>query len=164
MKSLFTKLIIAIFAFLFGLMCWSLLKIENRKDSTSESPENTVRSVIDHHEIIEPKSSYEKVIYTCRVGAEAIPALQIAEVRDTNGSILGVVAHLTEPREIHFMVGGAIPHWDSSAVSARSENGKIEISYQPKGQPDGFNWILSLQGKERNLKQKVKDCSEVSDE
>jgi hypothetical protein len=164
MKPFFTKLFIAIFTFLFGLLIWSFFKTEDQKINLSEGPDIIGSRLINNNEIPASKTSFEKVIYTCKVGDEKIPALQIAEVRDSQGKTTGVVAHLTQPREIHFMVGGASPKWDYSAVSARSENGSIEIIHRPAEQPDGSNWVLSLQGKKRNLTQNVKDCSEVSDE
>ena len=114
--------------------------------------------------IPEDRTFQEKVIYTCRVGSEEVPALQIVEVRDWNGHYSGVAAHLTQPKEVHLMVSGARPEWDYSAISARSETDTIKISFQPKGQRDGYNWVLLLRGKETNFQQRVKDCGEVSDE
>ena len=107
---------------------------------------------------------HEKIIYTCRLGTEEIPAVQIAEVVNSVGENIAVTARVSGAQEMAVTVPSSRPVWDESAVSARSVNEQIIISHEPKRSPKDYDWVLTLMDNDTVFRERVRNCQEVSDE
>lgn len=164
MKAFILRLLIAVSTFFLSVYIFSWFQSGSPKTPKPEKQETSLKKVLVNGENTENKTTYQKVICTCRIGAEEIPAVQIAEVKDSKKNVLGIVAHVYQPREVHFMVEGAVPEYDYQALSAESGNESIKLIYRPQKKKKGFDWILLLKGKEMNFQQTLKDCGAVSDE
>lgn len=108
------------------------------------------------------QASTEKVIYTCRLGDEEIPAVQIAEV--TNGQTTGIVARVSAGAGIEVAAPGAAAVWDYKALSAHAGDNLIEIVHAPGKELKDYEWILTLADENTFFRERVRDCTEVSDE
>jgi hypothetical protein len=165
MNSTKSKMIMAVSTFLLSLLIIGLWKSsEMQMVRTMEQ-----RSLTGKHaaggETSENRATYEKVICTCEVGSAPASPVEIAEVKDFAGNILGVAAHVYGPEEVHLVVDGAKPKWDYLAVSAAGSGPEsIKLIHQPGKASKGYDWTLVLKGRDINLKQKVKNCAAVSDE
>ena len=109
--------------------------------------------------------AYEYAIYTCNVGAEERPAVQIDEVRRTKNDIVtGISVHVTEPERIDTVVVGGRAVWDYKAVSSSSGPSSIRVVYDPQQDPGGYDWVLKVKGRNIDFTSRVRDCTEVSAE
>jgi hypothetical protein len=109
-------------------------------------------------------NSQEKVIYLCRLGDEEIPSVQISEVTDATDQTTDVVARVNAGSEIEVTAAGAAAVWDYKAIAARSGESVIEILYAPGREHEDYEWVLTLADKNTFFKERVRDCTEVSDE
>jgi hypothetical protein len=108
---------------------------------------------------------HERVIYTCRLGAEKIPAVQISEVTDANGQPTGTTAQVRNETEFDLTArSAAVPKWDYKSISARADETIIDVAFSPQGRVDGNDWILTLADENTSFRKRVRDCAEVSDE
>ena len=156
MKQLTKKILIA---GLFAGMLFLLFVIPTTK--TAATADNS-SDVSDSLYISAPV--YEKrVIYSCRLGNEEIPAVQISEVRVRNGQVMQTIAHVDSNSEFEITARGSAV-WDYKSIAARSSDSRIEVAFKPNGGRKGFDWILTLTDKTTNFKQRVRDCMEISDE
>jgi hypothetical protein len=135
-------------------------------NSTTKSPDTGGEA---EEAVVEPvyltaSRAQEKVIYTCRLGDEEIPAVQISEVTDSSGQVTATIARVSVDTEIEITARGAAPVWDYKSISARSEESLIEVAFRPDGKRQGFDWILTLADKNTYFSERVRDCMEVSDE
>jgi hypothetical protein len=164
MNSTKSKLISAAATFLFSLFIFNIWPATEIKLSLKKNPESPSGQAAAEREKPENIRNYEKVICTCEGGSTRSAAVEIAEVKNLKGELLGVTAHVYQPEEAHLMIEGAVPKWDYLAVSAHSGTENIKIIHQPRKQSGGYDWVLVLKGERINLKQRVKNCTAVSDE
>jgi hypothetical protein len=160
MNSLTIKSVIAASALFISILAVGLWKNQKSFNKISQPP--VIKDV--ENQTSEINLNYEKIIYTCEIGEEDKPSVQIAEVKDFNGNILGVAAHVYQPEEVHLFIEGAVPRWNYASVSAESNTEKIKIIYPPQKANTAKKWILLLNGEDFHLEKAVKNCSEVSDE
>ena len=131
-------------------------------ETINESEEAAVGEKIESVNFTAPGAQQESVIYTCRLGDEEIPAVQISEVKDADGRVTETIARVENDSGIQITAHGA-PQWDYKSVSARSGESVIEVAFSPLGKRrDG--WMLTLKDENTYLSERVKDCMEVSDE
>jgi hypothetical protein len=111
------------------------------------------------------KTSYEYVIYECQAGSEEIPAVHIAEVRDTKDErVTGISVHVTDPEKIDLTVKGGKAIWDYKAVSAHLGINTIQVTYDPQTDNAGYDWVLRIKGYNTNFETRVRNCMEISAE
>jgi hypothetical protein len=106
----------------------------------------------------------KKAIYTCRLGQEEVPGVQIFELTNTGGESGGIGAEISGAEQLELIVPDAVPVWDYKALSATSEYKNIKISYDPINQKDQFDWVLTLSSENLFHTRRVRDCQEISDE
>lgn len=111
-----------------------------------------------------PMRSNERVIYTCRLADEEIPAVQISEVTDRNGRATETIARAAIGTGIEKAIHGSGASWEYKSVAARSGDDLIDVAYEPAGGRDDYEWVLTIAGNEGAYSQRVRDCTEVSDE
>jgi archaellum component FlaG (FlaF/FlaG flagellin family) len=164
MNSTKSKMIMAVSTFLLSLLIIGLWKSSEMKLARTMEQKSLAMKHAASGGTSENQATYEKVICTCEIGSEPASPVEIAEVKDFAGNVLGVAAHIYQPEEVHLVIDGAKPKWDYLAVSADSGSESIKLVHQPGKVSKGYDWTLVLKGKGVNLKQKVKNCAAVSDE
>lgn len=174
MKSVKTLFGLAIFTLITAFLISGCLKsqaVSPKTDNTDVSAAINSQSSAPPKEIpFEPtsfayKTSYEYVIYTCQVGSEEIPAVNIAEIRNFNNDrVSGISVHVSSLEKIDLLVKGGKAVWDYKAVSAHSGINSVQIVYDPQAESPGYDWVLRIKGKDTNFKTRVRDCMEVSAE
>ena len=165
-NSLKTKLVVATSTFLL-----SLLTVGIRQPHHNEVYQTAPQTKVTAHVVAKDKThdnylahlSNERVIYTCRLGTEESPAIQIAEIFDQYGNPAGVTAHVYQPEEIHLLIEGATAKWGNSSISAQANGISVKVIYRPQNSGED-KWLLELKGDGVYLKQTVKSCTEISDE
>jgi hypothetical protein len=108
--------------------------------------------------------SQRRVIYTCRLGSEDIPAVQIWEVKDADAPATTTFARVDAATEIEVTTHETSPIWDYKSISAHDGENAIEVAFIPEEKRAGFDWVITLKDKDTYFKQRVRDCTEVSDE
>lgn len=109
-------------------------------------------------------SSHERVIYTCRLGNEEIPAVQISEARSDDGQTTATIARASVGDRIEVTAVAEAPVWDYKAISAHSREDAIEVAFEPGNGKGGADWVLTLSDADTDVRKPVRDCQEVSDE
>ena len=104
------------------------------------------------------------MIYTCRLGEEEIPAVQILEAADENGQVTATIARAAVGDGIEIKTPGVAATWDFKSIAARSGDSLIKIAFDPDGARKDEEWILTLADENNYFKSRVRDCTEVSDE
>ena len=128
---------------------------------STPSPEPSLANPAPHVK----NGAYEYAIYTCNVGSEERPAVQIDEVRRTaNDTVTGISVHVAEPDRIDTVVIGGRAVWDYKAVSSSAGPTSIRVVYDPQQNPGGYDWVLNIKGRNIDFTSRVKDCTEVSAE
>ena len=108
--------------------------------------------------------SHERVVYSCRLEDEEIPAVQISEGTDVDGRVIATIARVSAETGIEVIIPGIAATWDYKSISARSADAVIDVAFAPNAGQDGYDWILTLADKDAFFVRRVRDCTEVSDE
>jgi len=113
---------------------------------------------------LSPLRPNERVIYTCRLADEEIPAVQISEVTDQNGRATAIVLRAAVGAGIEKAIQGTGADWDYKSIAARAGDKTIDIAYKPAGAPRDYDWVLTVSDHESFFRERVRDCMEISDE
>jgi hypothetical protein len=132
-------------------------------ETISKSEKALAGEKIESVDFKAPGAQEENVIYTCRLGDEEIPAVQIAEVKNADGQVTETVARVDNGSDIKITATGAAPRWDYKSVSAGSGESVIKVAFSPLGKRQD-SWMLTLKDENTYLNERVKDCMEVSEE
>lgn len=118
----------------------------------------------DNNIAVPASRDHERVIYTCRLGDEEIPAIQIYEATNGDGLTTATIARAAVGDGIEVRTRGVAPVWDYKALSARSDDALIDITFAPEERRKGYDWVLTLADENTYFRSRVRDCTEVSDE
>ena len=111
------------------------------------------------------KNTLERVIYTCRLGFEESPAVNVSEIQNSDGvKTQGVSVHVSGSQQVDLVIKGGKAVWDYKAVSAHVAGNSIQVIYDPDHGDAGYDWVLTIKNKDTSFIKRVRDCMEVSDE
>src|SRR5215204_7055705 len=101
--------------------------------------------------------SEKRLIYTCRLGTEEIPAVQISEISAPNRQATQTIARIEAGSKVEITAHETAPVWDYKSISAHSGDTKIEVAYRPNAGRKRFDWVLTLTDKDTHIKKLVRD-------